>query len=129
MTGAFEMKSLFEQSGGTYSAAGDYRIPNLVAPDEPEYHLGAWGRRRLAYLKTHRRVLYVDLLTSGRLAEHIREVDEAAHERWETIIRQMAAAQGVTKRLKAENQMLWVGKMNTIQACADEILQNELIYD
>jgi hypothetical protein len=129
MTGAFEMKSLFEQSGGTYSVAGDYRVPNLIVPDEPEHQIDVWGRRRLAYLKTHRRVLYVNLLTSGRLAEHIREVDEAAYERWETIVWHMAEAQSVTERLKAENQMLWVGKMNNIRACADEIIRNELIYD
>ena len=66
------MKSLFEQNGGTFSVVGDYRIPNLTLPDEPEYHLGIWGRRRLDYLKKHQRVLFVDLLTSGKLDEHLR---------------------------------------------------------
>ena len=122
------MKSLFEQNDGTYSVVGDYRIPNLILPNEPEYHLGIWGQRRLDYLKKHHRVLYVDLLTSGKLAEHLREIDVTAHERQETIIRQMAEAQGVTEKLKADYQMLWVGKMNNIRACADEIILDELIH-
>ena len=73
-------KSLFEQNGGTYSDVGDYRLPNLTLPDEPEYHIGIWGQRRLDYLKKHRQVLYVNLLTSGKLAKHLREIDEAARE-------------------------------------------------
>jgi hypothetical protein len=122
------MKSLFEQDGGTYSAAGDYRIPNLIVPNEPECPIGVWGRRRLDYLKNHRRVLYINLLTSGKLAEHLREIDIAAQERREIIVKQMMAAQSITERLKAENQMLWVGKVGNIYACADEIIRSELIY-
>ena len=123
------MKSLFELNGGTYSITGDYHLPDLAVPGEPENHIGIWGQRRLEYLKNHRRVLYTNLLTFGKLNEHLREVDEAAKERWETIVRQMAKAQGVTERLKAENQMLWVGSINNIQACAEEIIRDELIYD
>ncbi len=123
------MKSLFEQNGGTYRGLNDYRIPNLTLPDESEYTIGVWGRRRLDYLKQHRKALYINLLTSGKLNEHIREIDEAAQERRETIIWKMMVAQGVSERLKAENQLLWVGKLNNIQSCADEIIHNELIYD
>ena len=122
------MKSLFEQNGGTYSAVSDYRVPNLTLPDEPNCHIGLWGKRRLDYLKRHRRVLYVNLLTSGKLAEHLCEIDAAAYEQHETIVRQMAAAHGVTEQFKAENQMFWVGKMNNIRACANEIICKELIY-
>ena len=122
-------ESLFEQNGGTYRAAGDYFIPNVDAPDEAEYQIGVWGRQRLDYLKVHRRVFLVNLLTSGRLNEHLREIDVASRMRSETIIRQMMEAQGVTERLKAENQMLWVGKVNNIRFCADEIVRAELIYD
>ena len=122
------MKSLFELNGGTYSAKGDYIIPNLIVPDESEYCLGILGERRLDYLKLHRRVLYTNLLTSGKLTEYLCEVESAANERRETLIRQMTQAQGVTEELKAADQMLWVGKMNNICACADEIVRNELIY-
>ena len=122
------MKSLFEQNGGNYSIAGDYRIPNLTVPTDSECHMGIWGQRRLNYLKTHRRVLYINLLTSGRLTKHLCEVESAANERRETLIRQMTQTQGVTEELKADNQMLWVGRMNNIYICADEIIRNELIY-
>jgi hypothetical protein len=97
-------------------------------PEESEYVIGVWGYRQLAYLKTHKRTLYVNLLTSGELTEHLREIDATANERQEVIIKQMSAAQGVTERLKAENQMLWVGKVNNIHACTDEIFRSELIY-
>ena len=122
------MKSLFEQNGGTHSTKGDYRIPNLTVSAGPECHIGIWGRRRLNYLKTRRRVLYINLLTSGKLTEHLHKIDVAAYERQEAIIRQMAQAQGVTEELKAANQMLWVGRMNNICACADEIVRNEIIF-
>ena len=122
------MKSLFEQNDGTYSAVGDYSLPNLSVPDENEHYIGIWGHRRLNYLKTHRRVLHINILTSGKLTEHLCEVDAAAHERWESLIRQMAQMQGVTEELKASNQMLWVGRMNNILVCTDEIIRNELIY-
>ena len=120
--------SIFEQNGGTYSFAGDYQIPNLSIANESEHHIGFWGQRRLAYLKKHRRTLYVNLLTAGKLSEHLHEIDMAASERAEIIVRQMAEAQGLTEWLKAENQMLWVGSMNNIRTCANEIVQNELIY-
>ncbi len=122
------MKSLFEQNGGTYSIRGDYRIPNATTPENSEYHIGIWGQRRLDYLKNQRRTLYVNLLTFGKLTEHLRESESVANEQWETIIRQMAEAQSVTERLKAENQMEWVGRMNNIRACAAEIVLNGLIY-
>ena len=122
------MNSLFEQNGGTYSEVGDYRLPDLIVPDNHKHHIGIWGWRRLNYLKAHKRVFYVNLLTSGELTEHLREVEAAANERQETIIRQMSAAQGVTEHLKAQDQMFWIGRMNNIFACADELVQNELIY-
>jgi len=121
------MKSLFEQNGGTFRMAGDYLIPNLTVPDEP-HHIGVWGRRRLSFLKIHKRILYVNLLTSGKLTEHLREIDVTAFERLETIIRQMAEAQSITEKLKSENQMLWVGRMNNIRVCAEEIISNQIIY-
>ena len=123
------METLFEQHGGTYSAVGDYLLPNLTVPNDSEYQIGIWGQRRLNYLKTHRRVFYVNLLTSGKLTEHLREIDTTAFERRELMTKQMMEAQGVTEQLKAEDAMLWVGKINNIRACVDEMIRNELIYD
>ena len=123
------MKSLFEQNGGTYRMVNGYRIPDLTLPDEPEYHIGIWGQRRLDYLKKHRQILYVNLLISDKLAEHLHEIDETAFERRELIIKQMKEAQGVTEQLKADDMMKWVGMVGNICSCADEIIRNELIYD
>ncbi len=121
-------KSLFEQIGGTYIQIGDYQIPNLALPDEPEYHIGIWGQRRLDYLKKHKRGLYTDLLTSGKLNAHLHEIDIAAFERHDLIVKQMMATQGITEQLKADDMMKWVGMVNNIRNCADEIIRNELIY-
>ena len=123
------MKSLFEQNGGTYSTVGDYQIPNLSLPDEPEYHIGIWGQRRLDYLKKHKRIFYATLLTSGKLNMHLHEIDETAFERHELIVKQMMTAQGITEQLKADDMMKWVGMVNNIRSCADEVIRNELIYD
>lgn len=115
----------------TYREENGYQIPNLALPDDglsEEIHIGVWGRRRLDYLKKHKRVLYSNLLTSGKLRAHLHEIDIAANERRERIIKQMMKAQGVTEQLKAENQMLWVGRANNICACADEIIRNKLVY-
>ncbi len=122
-------KSLFEQMGGTYTQVGDYQIPNLTLPDEPEYHIGIWGMRRLDYLKKHKRILYANLLTSGKLNEHLYEIDKIAFERHELIVKQMMKAQGVTEQLKSDDMMKWVGLVNNIRNCADEIIRNELIYE
>ena len=84
------MRTLFEQNGGTYRFANGYRVPNLTLPDdESKYILGRWGRQRLSYLKQHRRVLYVNLLTSGKLVEHLREIDETAFSMRELLIKEM----------------------------------------
>lgn len=112
--------------------AGDYQIPNLALPDDGlgyEIYIGIWGQRRLDYLKKHKRVLYTNLLTSGKLRAHLHEIDTTAHERRELITNQMMEAQGVTEQLKSENAMLWVGKVNNIRNFAGEIIRNELIYD
>ncbi len=107
---------------------GDYRIPNLILPDEPEYHIDIWGMRRLDYLKKHKRGLYTNLLTSGKLNAHLHEIDETAFERHELIVKQMMTAQGITEQLKSDDMMKWVGLVNNIRNCADEIIRNELIY-
>ena len=123
------MDTFFEKYGGTYRMVDGYRIPNLTLPDESEYEIGIWGQRRLDYLKKHRKGFYAVLCASDKLSEHLHEIDVAAFDRWELIIRQMMQTQGVTEQLKAQDAMLWVGKVNNIRACADEVVRNELIYD
>ena len=116
----------------TYTEVNGYKIPDLALPDDglgEEVHIGIWGQRRLDYLKNHKRVLYSSLLMSGKLRAHLHEIDVTAFERWELIIQQMMKAQGVTEQLKAENVMLWVGRVNNIRACANEIIRSELIYE
>lgn len=111
-----------------YTRQGDYFLPNLLPPQEETCPIGKYGRMRLRYLKEYRRILYTNLLTSGKLQEHLAEVEEAAQNRMELLIRQMAKAQGITEELKANRQMEWVGRMNHICNAAEEIIREELIY-
>lgn len=113
----------------TYRMEGDYRVPNLTVSEESPVILGKYALLRKKYLKQHRRVLYLNLLTAGKLNEHLTEIEQAAMSRMEQITAQMAAAQGVTEKLKAENQMQWVGLMNNIRHSAEESVLNDLIYD
>ena len=119
-------KSLFEEMGGTYRQEGDYLLPFLSVPELPP--LGVWGQRHLRYIKEHRPARYNALLLGGKLNGYLTDIDEQAQERLDTIIRQMAEAQGVTEALKASDQMAWVGRMNTIRSAAVEIVNTELIY-
>lgn len=121
-------KTIFEEMGGTYIRYGDYLIPCLTLPEEEQRFIGVWGQRHLRYLKEYRRGVYLNLLTSGRLNDYLADIEEQAQERFERIVEQMKQAQGITEQLKAENQMEWVGRMNNIQACAREIVDNEVIY-
>ena len=123
------MKSLFEQMGGTYHQEGDYLIPNLTLPDEPEYQIGKYGRMRRSYLKAHRPVLYANFLTSGTLHRHLAEIDQACNERMEIVVSAMAKQEGVTESLKAADQMEWVHRMNSIRNRAEEIVLTELVYN
>ena len=117
-----------EQTGITYTLVGDYYIPDLVLPAEKEYEIFGWGLRRQNYLKNHRKVLYTQLLMSGKLNAHLHEIDEAATNRMELIVRQMAERDGVTEELKATDQMKWVGLMNNIRHCAEEIVLSEVVF-
>ena len=122
------MKSLFEQMGGTYRQEGDYLVPNLALPEEPEYQIGKYGRLRRSYLKEHRPILYANFLTSGALHQHLAEIDQAYNERMETVVSAMAKQEGVTEALKAADQMEWVRRMNSIRNCAEEIVLTKLVY-
>ena len=116
------------QTGISYTLAGDYYFPDFKAPNVNLGAIGRFGRERLDYLKNHRRLAYINLLTSGKLNEHLIETDETANDRMALISRQMAECEDVTEKLKADNAMLWVQKMNSIQNRVSEIIRNELVY-
>ena len=121
-------KSLFEQMGGTYTQAGDYILPNLILAEEKQNPIGIWGQRHARYLKQYHRILYYNLLTSGKLNAHLAEIDRQAEGMFFRLVKQMAEREGVTEQLKAENQMEWVGKMNNILNSALEVINAKLIY-
>jgi hypothetical protein len=121
-----------ETTGISYTLHGDYYLPDLTMPDDgldEEVYIGIWGQRRLDYLKKHKRVLYNQLLMSGKLRAHLYEIDATAFERWERMIDQSMKAEGVTEDLKARDAMLWVGKVNNIRNRVEEVIRSELIYD
>ena len=122
------MKSLFEQLGGTYTRQGDYCLPDVCLPPEEERPIGIYGQRRRAYLKGHHRVLYYNLLTAGTLDGHLADIEEQAEAMFSRLVKQLSEKEGVTEALKAENQMLWVQRMNNIRSAAMEIVANDLIY-
>lgn len=121
------MKSLFEQNGGTYQKQGDYLIPNLTLLESEENNIGVYGQRHLRYLQEYRRLIYINLLTSGKLNVYLVDIDNQAQERFEMHVTQMKEAQGITEQLKANNPMEWVGITNCIRHQVDEIISNELI--
>ena len=111
----------------TYTQVGDYLLPNLTLDPQPEGEIGVWGWRRKMYLKERRRGTYNTLLMKDTLTQHLIDTNEAALDMMETLVKQMAAAEGVTEQLKRRDQMAWVGAMNSIRARADEIVRAELI--
>ena len=121
-------KTIFEQMGGTYAQAGDYNLPSLILPNEESKPIGIWGQRHARYLKQNRKVLYMNLLTSGKLNAYLANIDKQAQERFERLIEGMKQTQGITEQLKAENALEWIGRMNNIRACAMEIVNEEIIY-
>ena len=121
-------RSFFERNGGTYRQVGDYLLPNLTIDESEQQPIGKYGRMRKRYLKEHRSVLYTNLLTTGRLDQHLAEIDQSCEEQLERITRQMAKREGVTEELKAADQMEWIRRMNSIRNRAEEIVLHELIY-
>ena len=121
------MKSLFEQLGGTYTRQGDYCLPDVCLPPEEERPIGIYGQRRRVYLKEHHRVLYYNLLTAGTLDGHLADIEEQAEAMFSRLVKQLSEKEGVKEALKAENQMLWVQRMNNIRSAAMEIVTNDLI--
>ena len=122
------MKSIFEQHGGTYTMQGDYRLPNLLLPTEEERPIGVWGQRRLNYLKYHRKVLYYNLLTSGKLHSHLADIEEQAQDLFSRFVKEYAEREGVTEQLKATVQMKWVQRMNNIRERVTETVYSDVVF-
>ena len=121
-------KTIFEQTSGTYTMQGDYCLPNLTLPPEEERHIGVWAHRRRQYLKQHHKILYYNLLTSGKLRFHLADVEEEAQSLFLRLVKEYAEREGVTEQLKAENPMEWVQKMNNIRSRAAETVYADLIF-
>ena len=117
-----------EKNGLWYELQGDYYIPCLKLPEEEQHPIGVWGQQHLRYIKQNSKVLYLNLLTSGKLNGYLADIDKQAEDMLSRLVNQMAECEGVTEQLKADNQMQWVGLMNNIRQTATEIVNAELIY-
>lgn len=118
-----------EKNGILYTLQGDYYLPDLKLPDEENKPIGLWGQRHARHLKQNHKVLYMNLLTSGKLSSYLADIDKQAEDMFFRLVKQMAKREGVTEQLKADNQMKWVARMNNIRSRATEIVNNEIIYN
>ena len=117
-----------EKNGLWYELQGDYYIPCLKMPEEEQQPIGVWGQRHLRYIKQHRKVLYFNLLTSGKLNSYLADIDKQAENMLSRLVKQMTKREGVTEKLKANDQMEWVGRMNNIRQRATEVVNKEIVY-
>ncbi len=122
------MKTIFENIGGSYAQQDDYLLPNLMLPDENKRQIGVWGTRHKRYLKSNHRVLYYNLLTSSKLDNYLADVDKRAQILFNRTVKSLVEQEQVTEKLKAENMMLWVQKINNIRNRATEIVNEHVIY-
>ena len=122
------MKSYFEERSGTYTEVNGVLLPNVVMDPQPEGEIGIWGWRRKMYLKEHKKGVYNAMLLKGTLTQHLIDTNAAALDLMDSLVKQMAAAEGVTEELKRKDQMAWVGRMNNIRNRAEEIVRADLIY-
>ena len=117
-----------EKTGIRYTLQGDYYLPDLALPAEEQQPIGIWGQRHLRHIKQNQRVLYTNLLTSGKLNSCLADIDKQAEEMFSRLVKQMAEREGLTEQLKADNQMAWVGRMNNIRSRATEVVNTDFIY-
>lgn len=121
--------TIFEQTGGTYTQMGDYMLPDLLpAEEEKEANIGIWAMRHKRYLKQHHKVLYYNLLASGKLNSYLVDIEQQAQDLFSRLVKDLAEKENVTENLKATDQMLWVRKMNNIRNRATEIVNADIIY-
>ena len=122
-------KQIYDVKNGlSYTLHGDYYLPDLALPEEEKPTYGKYSMLRRTFLKEHRKGLYMSMFLQGKMVEHLNQIDRAATERMELLVVKMTERQGVTERLKAEDQLLWVGMMNNIRTADEEIVIRELIY-
>ena len=121
-------QTLFEQNGGTYTQQGDYMLPDVKLPEQPEFEIGVWGQRRRRYLKERHRVLYYNMLTKCTLYPHLTDIEQRAQNMFDRLVDELSEKEDVTEKLKAENPMLWVQRTNNIRNRVMEIVNSELIY-
>ena len=122
--------TIFEETGGTYTQVGDYMLPDISLPaeEETETNIGVWALRHKRYLKQNHKVLYYNLLTSGKLNSYLTDIEQQAQHLFSRLVNDLAEKENVTEKLKAKNQMLWVQKMNNIRNRATEIINTEIVY-
>ena len=122
-------KTIFEKTGGTYTQIGDYMLPDLLpAEEEKEANIGVWAMRHKRYLKQQHKVLYYNLLTSGKLNSYLTDIEEQTSNMFSQLVKDLAKKENVTEELKSTDMMLWVQKMNNIRNRATEVVNAELIY-
>lgn len=122
------MESIFEQQGGTYTMQGDYCLPNLTVEETDTRPIGVWGQRRLQYLKQRHKILYYNLLTSGKLHSHLADTEEQAQALFSRLVKEYAEKEGVSEQLKAADQMAWVRRMNNIRERVTEVVNAEIVF-
>ena len=117
-----------KQTGIGYTLQGDYYLPELALPEQEDKPIGLWEQRHLKYIKQHRKILYINLLTSGKLNGYLADIDKQAEDMFFRLVKQMAEREVVTEQLKADNPMEWVARMNNIRSRATEIVKHDIIY-
>lgn len=121
-------KTLFEQTGGTYTQQGDYLLPDVKLPNQPEFEIGVWGNRRRQFLKQHHRIKYYNMLTQCTLYPHLEEVGQRAQKLFDVLVDEMVTLEGISEQLKSINQTEWIKQMNAVRNKAREIVFDQLIY-
>ena len=122
-------KVIYDEKNGLWcELQGDYYIPCLKLPEEEQQSIGVWGQRHLRYIKRNRKVLYINLLTSGKLNGYLADIDKQAEDMLSQLVKQMAEREGVTEKLKADNQMEWVGRMNNIRNRSIEVVNTDIVF-
>ena len=122
-------KHIIGENGISYTLGEDgLYYPDLYLPEDTEYPIGKYGMLRKTYLKEHRKGLYLELVIAGKLNEHLHQIDEECHQVMDRLVEQMKERQGMSEELKMQDQMVWVGRMNNIRTCVEEITLNKIVY-